>query len=327
MKQLVSSLNKRLNNIDYVKFFSNDLIVKLNLHFKQVIQFKNSNESAFKLNSFESSREKEEEYLRKLAELFILQTFSEKNYFRNAALRYLLREILAVKSIKDIKLFLSFYLKIYLVLIFKVLLPSIDMMSDPDYLNQKLLSFLTNKEKQRSKLQYSNLFSNDSITYDELIKIVKSSSKNGQEQLSQVRDEITKEIMKLTIKSNYIDSENNTHMKNMSSNNSTSSSSLNNALIRSGHASFYAFFSDIKTIDQPNMAITNPQGQNFAKMPKSELLRSNYQALYINMLRNAKKFCDKKLRSRMGSEDDETSDLSIKEKLNNLIVSKSILLI
>jgi hypothetical protein len=93
-----------VRNLDYVKFISKDLINKLSDHYfnikhynKAVSQQQDANR-AFKLNGFEASQELECEYLRNVIEIFIVNAFSDKQYFRNGAIRSLVREILVNKG-------------------------------------------------------------------------------------------------------------------------------------------------------------------------------------------------------------------------------------
>lgn len=52
----------------------------------------------FKLNYYEMDPGKECEHLRNLIELLILNVYNDKNYFKNNALRSLLREVMVNKS-------------------------------------------------------------------------------------------------------------------------------------------------------------------------------------------------------------------------------------
>ena len=54
----------------------------------------------FRLNSFEIDPNKESDHLRNLIEVLLLHTFSDsKTYFKNDALRALIREILLNKGV------------------------------------------------------------------------------------------------------------------------------------------------------------------------------------------------------------------------------------
>ncbi len=53
----------------------------------------------FVLNYFESDENKSEDHLRNMIEIFLMNTFSTKSYFKNNALRTLIKEILLNKGI------------------------------------------------------------------------------------------------------------------------------------------------------------------------------------------------------------------------------------
>ena len=94
---------------------------------------------------------KECEHLRNLIEILILTTFANKTYFKNSALRTLVKEVL----------------------LNKVLQPTIELICDPDYLNQNLLNYLNKKEAANQSL---NSKVNQAATYEDFIKIIKSSN-------------------------------------------------------------------------------------------------------------------------------------------------------
>lgn len=48
----------------------------------------------FKLNYYEMDADKEKDHLRNITEIFLLNTFPERSYFRNNAARYIIRELL-----------------------------------------------------------------------------------------------------------------------------------------------------------------------------------------------------------------------------------------
>ncbi len=54
------------------------------------------------MNDFEFDETKECEYLRKLLDFFMLTTFTDKVYFKNNAIRAIIRELLLNKGIKNV---------------------------------------------------------------------------------------------------------------------------------------------------------------------------------------------------------------------------------
>ena len=179
------------------------------------------------------------------------------------------------------------------------------MISDPDYLNRKLINHLTSRESQRNSL--NNLFT-EASTYEDLIKIIKSCK--SVDELKQIYYKIMNEIMESTIISNFKD------LKLAESNNGTESqpptmptnSHMSSAIINGGASSFYAFFSDIKSIDDNeagsgtviiNTSVTSSKSQNkLDKLSKTELLRSGDLKPYIKKLRSAKLLCENRLRNK-----------------------------
>jgi hypothetical protein len=306
LKQLVDGIKKRVRNLDYVKFMSRDLIDKLSEHYFNV---RNYNKSAklqeadtkFKLNGFEAGQERECEYLRNVIEIFIVNAFGEKVYLRNGAIRSLVREIL----------------------VNKVVYPSIELIADPDYLNRKVLDYLRSREKLRSTL--STLFT-EASTYEELVKVIKV-SKNVDE-LKQVHYKIMNEIMQSTIISNFKDLKlaetSGVASSPAAASSSAPSKPLSSAIISGGSASFYAFFSDIKSIDHfdPNANVnSNVQRAqpNVDKVSKTELLRSGDLKSYIKRLRHAKMLCEMRLKNQ-NLNDEESNELKFENKLKNLKV-------
>lgn len=74
------------------------IIVISNLFLFRISLFENdvkhSQKEKFKLNYYEMDADKERDHLRNIIEIFLFNTFPEKDYFRNNAVRYIIRELL-----------------------------------------------------------------------------------------------------------------------------------------------------------------------------------------------------------------------------------------
>ncbi|CAF0896304.1 unnamed protein product [Brachionus calyciflorus] len=281
LKQLVECFKRRLRNLDFVKLITKDLITVFNEHYYNVKKCSNSNEK-FQLNCYEISIENEKEHLRNICELILLDVFQEKSYFRNPAIRYLVREIM----------------------VNKVLHPTIEMICDPDYLNQKIINFITTKENTKNSLDRK--FSSD-LTYEDFIKMIKTSNKV--EELTEFRYKIMNELMQATIIKDFKTSKNN---ESSILNNSTNQ--LSQGIINCGTSSFYAFSSTSPDQFYQNQTSTN-KSSNSEKNNKNDL-KSRDLKRYIKQLRNAKILCEKRLNSLNGSylEDDEVFEIRIKNR-------------
>lgn len=225
--------------------------------------------------TFEASEEKEKEYLSKLVELALLVSFKERNYFEITAVRCLLREII----------------------VNKVLYPTIEMLSDPDYLNRKLIAQLETKEKP--KISVSSVSS-----YEDLIKTIKSSK--SVPELKQIYSNIMNELLQATISSNLRFNASSAEL--MDSQMGLPSPSLaSSTLISGGPASFYAFFSEMKTID--------PQHHSSNKHSDPKQHAVNDLKIHIKRMRKAQQLCERRLKNQnLGDEE------SIDSRLKNIRV-------
>jgi hypothetical protein len=240
-----------------------------------------SSQDAFKLNSYEISPESELQHLRNMLEFLMLKTYKEKNYFKNKAVRAMLREIL----------------------LNKVIHPSIELISDPDYLNEKLLNYL--KARESLQLNLNRKFS-QSGSFEELLKTIKAS--NSIDELKQLHFKIVDEIMQATIMNDF----NDTKVES-----SSASTQLNSGIISCGASSFYANFSaDPKVVDLE---------QNVSKTGRANSQKARDLRNYIKQLKQAKSFCEKRL-NRFSSSADSfiEDDQTFEERVKKLKVSSFI---
>ncbi len=61
------------------------------------------------MNYYEMDQDKEKDHLRNIVEIFCLNTFTDRTYFRNNAARYIIREVLVNNS--KIKIYMDLKMK------------------------------------------------------------------------------------------------------------------------------------------------------------------------------------------------------------------------
>ena len=223
--------------------------------------------------------------MRNLIEILILTTFANKTYFKNSALRTLVKEVL----------------------LNKVLQPTIELICDPDYLNKNLLNYLNKKEAANQALKSKV---NQAATYEDFIKIIKSSNNNIDE-IKQYNLKIMNEIIQATLISDKM-SENNLNPISPTPNSS--------AIINSGLSSFYASFSNIKEQNELDTIQSKQTSSNSDKNTKARMLRCRNLKAYLKQLTNAKSLCKRRLRSLSGSINDENYEANIENRIKSLKV-------
>lgn len=138
-----------------------------------------------------------------------------------------------------------------------VFLPTIDLMCDPDYLNEKIITYLVNRENMRISLNRKFSYA---PTYEEFVKMIKLS--NNIDELKQFHHRIMNEIMQATIISEFKDG------KLVESRNN-SLNSLSPSIISSGSSSFYVSMSyGLSENDQTNNNVNSSKKTNLIKIPK-----------------------------------------------------------
>lgn len=215
------------------------------------------------------------------------------------------------------------------------MIPSIELVCDPDYLNQKLLDYMASRENVRNNL--NNKFSH-AATYEDFIRLIKSS--NSVDELKQLHLKIMNEIMQATV-INEFKSSSSLSSKSSSSSASLSQSASNNGVITCGSSSFFASFSVPKAHEEsgsgyflagkPNSTsgVGSASGSGGEKSTKAEQLRSRNLKIYIKQLQYAKMLCEKRMQrlnaqtanNKASSQsmfyDEDTSDITFENKLKN----------
>ncbi|XP_064621309.1 sorting nexin-25-like isoform X2 [Lineus longissimus] len=170
--KVIGNVSLRLGKVDLVTVMSQDIVNKLCQHFQEIkdaaIRPKGSGpRPKFLLHPWLVSEEKELTFVRKVSEVLLLHVLP-KEYAMCKASRELLREILACRVMK----------------------PIIDLMCDPDYINQKIFDFFDYREKLAAEHQrtYSH-----AASYEDFVKMIRACQ--DIEHLKQIRYYIMSEVM------------------------------------------------------------------------------------------------------------------------------------
>ncbi|KAK0159034.1 hypothetical protein PV328_009966 [Microctonus aethiopoides] len=169
----IQSLHDRLSRIDHTKLVACNIVNKVTFHFEKIriaqAAATEGEDPIFILSSHLMSKTAELEYLRRVSELCIM-FFLPRSYSLSPA-KYLLREIITCKILK----------------------PAIDLITDPDYLNQKILYYIEQQQltaaMHRKTYEYAESF-------EDFIRMIKSS--RDLEVLKHIRYNIVTEIMQAT---------------------------------------------------------------------------------------------------------------------------------
>ncbi|XP_073498655.1 sorting nexin-25 isoform X2 [Phyllobates terribilis] len=171
--ELSRQLRCRLAHIDIVKVVCNDVVKNLLTHFcdlKAANTRQDEQPRPFALHPCLKNTEEELQFLQTCAQVLVLCLMPSRDA-QSRSLRIVLSEILATKVLK----------------------PLVELLSDPDYINQMLLSQLEYREQvnERHKKAYTY-----APSYEEFIKLITSSS--DIEFLKQLRYQIVVEIIQAT---------------------------------------------------------------------------------------------------------------------------------
>ncbi|XP_051472727.1 sorting nexin-25 isoform X2 [Apus apus] len=175
--EMAKQLRQRLSHIDVVKVVCNDVVKTLLSHFCDLKGANARQEDPlrpFLLHPCLRSSDEEVRFLQKCSQILVCCLLSAKDV-RSVSLRIVLAEILATKVLK----------------------PVVELLSDPDYINQMLLSQLEYREQMNEHQKKDYTYA---PSYEEFIKLINSSS--DVEFLKQLRYQIVVEIVQATTISN-----------------------------------------------------------------------------------------------------------------------------
>ncbi|XP_043483351.1 sorting nexin-25-like isoform X2 [Leptopilina heterotoma] len=169
----IQSLHERLAHIDSTKLVACSVVNRVTFHFEKIriaqAAVSEGLDPVFILSPHLMTREAELEYLRKVSELCIM-LFLPGSYSLTPT-KFLLREIVTCKILK----------------------PAIDMVTDPDYINQKILSYI--EQQQMTEAMHRKTYEY-AESFEDFIQMIKSS--RDLEVLKHIRYNIVTEIMQAT---------------------------------------------------------------------------------------------------------------------------------
>ncbi|XP_068537504.1 sorting nexin-25 isoform X1 [Anas acuta] len=176
--EIAKQLRQRLSHIDVVKVVCNDVVKALLTHFRDLKGANARQEDPprpFLLHPCLRSSDEEVRFLQKCSQILVYCLLPSKD-IQSVSLRIVLAEILATKVLK----------------------PVVELLSDPDYINQTLLSQLEYREQMNEHQKKDYTYA---PSYEEFIKLINSSS--DVEFLKQLRYQIVVEIVQATTISNF----------------------------------------------------------------------------------------------------------------------------
>ncbi|KAH0554738.1 sorting nexin-25 [Cotesia glomerata] len=169
----LQTLNTRLSRIDHTRLIASSLVSKVTFHFEKIRIAQSAvcegSDPIFILSSHLMSPNLELEYLRAISTLFITH-FLPRSYSLSPS-KFLIREILTQKILK----------------------PAINLITDPDYINLKILAYIEQQQlaeaMHRKTYEYAESF-------EDFIRMIKGS--RDLEVLKHIRYNIVTEIMQAT---------------------------------------------------------------------------------------------------------------------------------
>ncbi|XP_015608529.1 sorting nexin-25 isoform X2 [Cephus cinctus] len=189
----IQSFHDRLFRVDHTKLVACSIVNKVTFHFEKIriaqAAASEGEDPIFILSAHLMSHTAELEYLRKVSEVCIM-FFLPRSYSLSPA-KFLLREVIT----------------------YKILKPAIDMITDPDYINQKILMYI--EQQQMAEAMHRKTYEY-AESFEDFIRMIKSSK--DLEVLKHIRYNIVTEIMQATTVQNVkraqgLDAENNTFGK------------------------------------------------------------------------------------------------------------------
>jgi sorting nexin-25 len=183
-----------------------------------------------------------------------------------------------------------------------MVMPTIDLVCDPDFLNQKIINYLTEKENSNKLLKRTFSYA---ANYEDFIKMIKASS--SLEEMKQFHYKIMTEIMQATIINEF---------KNSQDTGENSS----------------VFYADDSTGSDPvglgNQHKASSSSDLHSKSTKAEMLRSRNLKAYLKQLRYAKQLCVRRMNqmkySTMMYIDEDVEIVDQQKNLDNMMKSKKV---
>ncbi|KAK3099373.1 hypothetical protein FSP39_003500 [Pinctada imbricata] len=171
---MIENFSVRLARIDQMKFFTKDLVEILHRHFKTIRHYTKRPDQevtpVFILQPWLENDQMETDFLRKVCEA-MLGLLMPKEYRRCSIIRKMLREILTTAVLK----------------------PTVDMICDPDYINQKLIGYIDYRRQLSEDTRRTYTYAE---TYEDFVKMIQKCT--DIEHLKQIRYNIITEIIHAT---------------------------------------------------------------------------------------------------------------------------------
>ncbi|XP_046489669.1 sorting nexin-25 [Neodiprion pinetum] len=169
----IQSLHDRLARVDHTKLVACDLVNKVTFHFEKIriaqAAAMEGEDPVFILSAHLMSPLDELDYLRLVSEICIM-FFLPRSYSLSPA-KFLLREVITCKILK----------------------PAIDLITDPDYINQKILLYI--EQQQLTEAMHKKTYEY-AESFEDFIQMIKNSK--DLEVLRHIRYNIVTEIMQAT---------------------------------------------------------------------------------------------------------------------------------
>ncbi|KAJ6637054.1 Sorting nexin-25 [Pseudolycoriella hygida] len=174
----IQKLKDRAVKIDLLKMIAVDMTVRVTIHLEKIrIANARASESGeapiFATTAYLSSEESEMEFLRKLCEIIII--FLMPRGYSLQPMKSLLSEVLS----------------------YKVFHPMINLVTSPDYINQKIIQFIESRLATAAMLQHTYEYA---ASFEDFLKVI--SSTNTVEELSSIRSSIVNDIVQATTQQN-----------------------------------------------------------------------------------------------------------------------------
>ncbi|CAB3225034.1 unnamed protein product [Arctia plantaginis] len=170
----VQNLYERLLRVDAEKLIANDMVTKITQHFERIriarsCALELNQPPVFALAPHLTSSETELHYLRQISELIIM--FLMPRCYSLSPASHLMREILSCK----------------------VLQPAIDLVTEPDYINQKIIQYLEAQKEVDAMHVRTHEYAK---TFEDYIRLINSC--NNVDTLKRLRYDIVTQIMQAT---------------------------------------------------------------------------------------------------------------------------------
>lgn len=168
------TLQERLSRIDHIKLIACDVIDKITIHFEKIREAKalaleTRKSPVFTTFSHVTSPAKEIEFLRNLSQLLIMFLLP-RSYFLSPS-KYLIRECL----------------------VFKLFLPLINQITDPDFINRNIIVYI--ESRKLSSNVYVRAFES-ARTFEDFLRIIRKT--DNMDALISIRYNIVNRIMQAT---------------------------------------------------------------------------------------------------------------------------------